>query len=295
MQYRIIHTTNYNYFQKVSLCHNVARLLLRDTDHQLVKSCTIDIQPLPEILNQYNDFLGNKVLYFAIQREHQELKVKIISEVVTMDKEFVQPIDISWEAMLDPSAAVSKLPLEIKQYILQTPLTMAYDVICDYAKKSFKSGKGFYECSKDLMQRIYDDFEFSSGFTTVSTPLQEVMKTRKGVCQDFAHLAIACIRSIGLPVRYVSGYIETLPPPGEEKLFGVDASHAWYSIYLPNQGWYDFDPTNNIIPANQHLCLGWGRDYADISPLKGVIFSSGTHQLQVSVDVRRISSSHSAF
>ncbi len=122
----------------------------------------------------------------------------------------------------------------------------------------------------------------------MTTPLIEVMKERKGVCQDFAHLAIACVRSVGLPARYVSGYIETAAPEGKEKLFGVDASHAWFSIYIPNTGWIDFDPTNNIIPSQQHITIGWGRDYADITPLKGVIVSSGKHKLSVSVDVRRI-------
>ena len=138
------------------------------------------------------------------------------------------------------------------------------------------------------MHRIFSDFKFQSGFTTIATPLSVVMKERKGVCQDFAHVAIACIRSLGLPARYVSGYIETLPPPGMQKLAGVDASHAWFSVYIPGSGWVDFDPTNNIIPAERHITIGWGRDYADITPLRGVIMSSGSHELKVSVDVRRV-------
>ena len=145
-----------------------------------------------------------------------------------------------------------------------------------------------FDATKELMQRIYHDFKFKPGFTTVATPLAEVMKERKGVCQDFAHFAIACLRSIGLPARYVSGYIETTPPPGVEKLTGVDASHAWFALYIPNVGWLDFDPTNNQVPGLQHITIGWGRDYADIAPLKGVILSSGPHKLDVTVDVKRV-------
>jgi len=166
-------------------------------------------------------------------------------------------------------------------------MTTADDMITAYAAQSFPTGKSLYECSRNLMNRIFADFKFESGFTTISTPLSLVMKERKGVCQDFAHLAIACIRSMGLPAKYVSGYIETIPPPGVKKLVGVDASHAWFSVYIPDSGWIDFDPTNNLIPADRHITIGWGRDYSDITPLKGVIMSSGRHELKVSVDVRR--------
>ena len=138
------------------------------------------------------------------------------------------------------------------------------------------------------MQRIFIDFDFVSGFTNVATPIHEVMKERKGVCQDFAQIAIACVRAVGIPARYVSGYIETLPPEGQEKLIGADASHAWFSVFVPQYGWVDFDPTNNVIPHEQHITVGWGRDYYDVPPLKGVIYSSGKNRMKVSVDLRRI-------
>ena len=138
------------------------------------------------------------------------------------------------------------------------------------------------------MQRIFTDFKFVSGFTNVSTPLSVVMEEKKGVCQDFAQIAIACLRSIGLPGRYISGYIETLPPPGKPKLIGADASHAWFAVFIPGFGWVDFDPTNNKIPENQHIVVGWGRDYYDVPPLKGVVYSSGSSSLKVSVDIRSI-------
>ena len=137
------------------------------------------------------------------------------------------------------------------------------------------------------MQRIFNDFEFVSGFSDITTPVEEIFEAKKGVCQDFAQFAISALRTIGLPAKYMSGYIETLPPKGEIKLFGADASHAWFSVYIPNAGWVEFDPTNNLIPREQHILLGSGRDYNDISPLKGVVFSSGNSELSVMVDVRR--------
>jgi transglutaminase-like putative cysteine protease len=137
------------------------------------------------------------------------------------------------------------------------------------------------------MQRIYQDFTYQPGFTTISTPLAEVLKSRQGVCQDFAHLAIGCLRSIGLAARYVSGYIETLPPPGQERLVGADASHAWFAVYAPNAGWIDFDPTNNQLPEEQHITVSWGRDFSDVSPLRGIALGGGKQKVDVSVDVAR--------
>jgi transglutaminase-like putative cysteine protease len=166
-------------------------------------------------------------------------------------------------------------------------MTASNREIADYAMQSFRPGRSAMEAAEELMHRIYTDFEFKPGFTTIATPLSTVMQQRKGVCQDFAHLAIACVRSAGLPARYVSGYIETISPEGTEKLVGVDASHAWFSVYIPGKGWVDFDPTNNMIPSDQHITIGWGRDYADITPVRGVVLSSGAHELKVSVDVRR--------
>ncbi|CAN5179120.1 hypothetical protein BH11BAC6_BH11BAC6_17270 [soil metagenome] len=177
---------------------------------------------------------------------------------------------------------------DAKQYIPDTEITIAIPEIKSYALQSFSPGRPFYEAAKELMHRIYKHFTFTPGLTTIATPLAQVMQQRKGVCQDFAHLAIACIRSIGLPARYVSGYLETLAPEGKDKLVGIDASHAWFAVYIPNAGWIDFDPTNNIVPGDQHITIGWGRDYNDIAPLKGIILSSGKHNLKVSVDVKKM-------
>ncbi|HQT25374.1 MAG TPA: transglutaminase family protein, partial [Burkholderiales bacterium] len=174
------------------------------------------------------------------------------------------------------------------QYALDSPFVMTSSELMAYAGPSFTPGRPLLEAVQDLMQRIHADFTYDPGFTTLATPLSEVLAHRRGVCQDFAHLAIGCLRSRGLAARYVSGYIETLPFPGKEKLVGADASHAWFSVYMPELGWMDFDPTNNQIPADRHIVVAWGRDYGDVTPLKGVIFGGGDHELAVSVEVRNM-------
>jgi transglutaminase-like putative cysteine protease len=290
MEYEINHTTKYKYNNSVSLCHNIAKLMVRNTPTQVCKNTSIEITPQPDVLQEYEDFFGNKVMYFAIQQEHEHLTVTVksliqkIAEQSTMLNFFATP---GWELVKTLVLEPGEDNYNARQYIFETPITAANDEIAAYAMQSFTAGRPILEAANDLMYRIYSDFEFNPRFTTVATPLTEVIKYRKGVCQDFAHLAIACVRSMGLPVRYVSGYLETEAPQGKVKLTGVDASHAWFSMYVPQLGWVDFDPTNNIIPGMRHITIGWGRDYADISPLKGVILSSGQHQLQVLVDVKR--------
>lgn len=293
MYHRVIHKTDYTYQDAVSLCHNIVRLMPRSTNKQFCKSSVVTITPEPDVLIEYNDFYGNKLVYFTIEKEHKKLSVHVVSEIEKLAPANEQQAcfnQIGWEEVSRLTHTLTPELIDVKQFIATTPMTEADDAIAAYAAQSFTSGKSFFECSQNLMNRIFSDFKFQPGFTTISTPLSVVMKERKGVCQDFAHLAIACIRSMGLPVRYVSGYIETIPPPGVEKLIGVDASHAWYSVFIPNSGWVDFDPTNNLLPADQHITVGWGRDYADITPLKGVIMASGRHKLKVSVDVRRMMS-----
>ena len=292
MHYKITHTTRYIYSQPISLCHNIARLIPRSTGKQSCRNSQVTIDPVPDVLNEYEDFFGNKVTYFAVQREHSSLTVTVSSEIIT-PKSAALEIDlyshISWEEV-KRSLVASSGPeyADVLQYIPETPLTASNPEINAYAMQSFRPGRSLFEATRELMRRIFTDFRFQPGFTTITTPLSEVMSARKGVCQDFAHLGIACLRSMGLPARYISGYIETLPPPGTKKLTGVDASHAWFSVFIPGTGWIDFDPTNNQFPGDQHLVIGWGRDYSDITPLKGVIVSSGPHRLQVSVDVRRV-------
>ena len=290
MLYKVVHKTVYTYSGPVSLCHNIARLVPRNTARQRCKSSRILIDPYPDVLTEYEDFFGNKVMYFAIQREHKDLRVTVLSEIEKNKGSLEISLygDTPWEEIKRQLLAEAHAFTDALQYIPETPMTAISAPVADYALESFKPGRPVFAAAQDLMQRIHRDFIFQPGFTTIATPLSELMKERRGVCQDFAHLAIACIRSVGLPARYVSGYLETLPPPGVEKLNGVDASHAWFAVFIPDMGWVEFDPTNNQLPAEQHITIGWGRDYADIAPMKGVILSSGTHQLGVSVDVRRL-------
>ena len=291
MYHKVIHKTDYTYQDPVSLCHNIVRLTPRSTNKQFCKKSVVTIDPEPDVLIEYEDFYGNRLVYFTIEKEHKKLSVHVFSEIEKLlpgNDQQPQYNRISWEEVCRLTSTLTPELIDVKQFIATTSMTEADDAIAAYAALSFPSGRSLFEACKNLMNRIFTDFKFQSGFTTISTPLSLVMKERKGVCQDFAHLAIACLRSMGLPAKYISGYIETLPPPGVEKLVGVDASHAWFSVYMPNSGWVDFDPTNNLLPADQHITIGWGRDYADITPLKGVIMSSGKHELKVSVDVRRL-------
>lgn len=291
MHYLVTHTTEYLYHHPVSLCHNIARIIMRDTEAQHCKKPEITISPKPDVVQEYQDFYGNNLLYFAIQQEHKSLSVTVETMVEKrQDSSLMVNLygNTSWEQAKTLLMQPGVENFEARQYIPFTEITLATPEIVEYTLESFPPGRSIFDASQNLMNRIYNDFEFKSGFTTVATPLREVIKARKGVCQDFAHLAVACIRSVGLPARYISGYLETIPPEGKEKLVGVDASHAWFSVYIPQSGWIEFDPTNNVIPGNQHLTIGWGRDYDDVSPLKGVILSSGPHRLRVAVDVKRL-------
>ena len=178
--------------------------------------------------------------------------------------------------------------LDAKQYVLDSPMITVMPELADYAEPSFQVNRSLVDVVHDLMQRIYLDFTYDPSFTTIATPLSDVLRHRRGVCQDFAHLAIGCLRAYNIAARYISGYVETVPEAGQPRLVGADASHAWFSVYIPNTGWLDFDPTNNTVPLDQHITLAWGRDYADVTPLKGIAFGGGQHTLSVSVDVLRL-------
>ena len=290
MKYTIQHKTSYTYLEPVSLCHNIARLVPRNTSEQICKNTHIQIEPKPDRINEYEDFFGNRVIYFSIEKEHWELAVSVTSEVERHNTGQIKMQVYRNASLEEVKTEIQNLKgdsMDIRQYMFETPMTAPNEEILQFAMQSFQPGKSVFEATEDLTKRIYKEFEYKPGHTTVSTPLGQVMTERKGVCQDFAHLAISCLRSVGLPARYVSGYIETISPEGTEKLIGTDASHAWFSIYIPDMGWTDFDPTNNCIVSDQHITIGWGRDYADIAPLDGIILSSGSHELTVSVDVTR--------
>jgi len=292
MKFRIRHTTQYRYSEPVSLCHNVAHLRPRATATQNCLSTQLSVSPLPSRSHAWEDLFGNRQDYFSIQEPHSELTVTALSEVEVMSARDLldSAFPIAWEQALEHlRQTADPQVLEARQFTLESNFIELSAAIADYAACSFTAGRPLLEAVHDVMQRIHRDFTYDPHFSSIATPLHQVLEHRRGVCQDFAHMAIACLRSCGLAARYVSGYLETLPPPGEEKLVGADASHAWFGVYVPYQGWVDFDPTNDQIPAEQYITAAWGRDYADVAPLKGVLFGGGDkHQLDVAVDVERM-------
>lgn len=299
MDFSITHITEYSYSDEVVFCHNISTIKPRVSAGQKLLEYDIDISPEPSEFSERLDFFGNNITRFSIQKEHKKLlvtsKCKISRDYTAIRNSFLSKecVAVTLEkALLSLKNNNSPSNFEAKQFILDSILIRnSKSNIKEYALQSFKLNRSVFEATNELMQRIFIDFDFVSGFTNVSTPLDVVMDEKKGVCQDFAQIAIACLRSVGLPARYISGYIETLPPPGKPKLVGADASHAWFAVYIPDFGWVDFDPTNNTIPANQHIVVGWGRDYYDVPPLKGVVYSSGSSRLKVSVDIRSVEQS----
>lgn len=292
MKFRVTHATRYRYSGPVVSCYNVARLRPRATNQQRCLAAAISIDPTPSRSYRWDDLYGNHTDYFTIQDRHKALTVTAVSEVeiVSAGTLLESAFPIAWEQARDYlRSAVDESALDARQYCLESPLIDLDGEMAAYAEPSFTAGLPLLTAVEDLMGRIHRDFSYDPTFTNIATPLKEVLAHRRGVCQDFAHLAIACLRSQSLAARYISGYLETLPPPGAEKLTGADASHAWFSVYVPDQGWVDFDPTNDQVPADRHITTAWGRDYADVAPLKGVLFGGGeSHEMQVSVDVARV-------
>ncbi|WP_225321296.1 transglutaminase family protein [Rhizosphaericola mali] len=286
MKYKVIHKTTYTYSEPVSLCQNIALLHPRNTDCQVLNEYRLSISPDPLTRQTYEDAFGNNLEYFSIEEDHSELSVTSVSiienDYKSVDEKWNEAAKISWKEIKD---SIRENDYSILQFIAPTTITEFNCDIKEFAEKIFSKNTSFLICVKTLMQTIFTDWKFSSGFTTIATPPSEVFKLKKGVCQDFANLALACIRSLGLPARYVSGYIETIPPEGEKKMLGADASHAWFAVFVPNYGWFDFDPTNNKIPKEEYIVTSWGRDYFDVVPLKGVMTGFGENTMDVAVDV----------
>ncbi|AYQ32196.1 transglutaminase family protein [Runella sp. SP2] len=286
MRYKLTHRTKYNYFGSVSTYHSLVCLQPRQLEAQICRHFELRISPAPAEIVTRTDYFGNTLHYFSIDVAHKELIVVAESDVESFAKEPVnEPLSMTCQAAKEHIWGTRALKVDLLQYLLPSYFIAWDDEITAFAQRFFLPNKLLYTCVKDLCHAIFTEFKFDSNFTTVQTPLQTVLKEKRGVCQDFSHLAIASLRSMGFPARYVSGYLETLPPPGKKKLQGSDASHAWVSVYIPPFGWCEFDPTNDMIPQERHIVTAYGRDYSDIAPLKGIIFSSGRHTLSVAVDV----------
>ena len=291
MRYKVKHITQYKYADRVSHCYNLANLTPRNTGRQKCISSRIIISPNAIHSTSRTDYFGNESYQFEIQTPHNELSITAESEIEINETEFDFKSNpgMSYREVLDYlSSAPSFEAIEAREFCLDSPMIKASDTLAEYAQPSFSESRPLYECVAELTSRIFNDFTYTPGFTTIATPLSEVLEHKKGVCQDFAHLQVGCLRAMGIPAKYVSGYMETLPPPGQEKLVGADATHAWISYFSPNQGWVEFDPTNDKPAGVQHIVTAEGRDYYDVTPLKGVIFGGGKNPiLKVSVDVAR--------
>ncbi|MEJ0088136.1 MAG: transglutaminase family protein [Limisphaerales bacterium] len=290
MNYHITHRTLYEYSAPVSVSHHVARLEPLVTAVQSRESFSLQIFPAPALRKERADYFGNKLCFFAIQEIHSKLEIITHSRVTVgagkpAQNESAAPWESVAEMFRDP---VSPEVVEPYQFVFDSPQIRASQDLASYARESFAGETPLLAGARDLTRRIFKDFKFDTRATTVATPLEEVLEKRRGVCQDFAHLGIACLRSLGLPARYVSGYLRTHSPEGKPRLIGADASHAWFSIFCPGMGWGDFDPTNNVQPGEEHITVAYGRDFGDVSPVAGILTGGGRHIVKVAVDVEQV-------
>jgi len=290
MKYRVQHQTVYDYSEPVALCHSTAHLRPRGTPRQTCDFSHIEIDPHPDVRAQHNDYFGNEVLHFSVQRPHQRLTISARSEVViTSDARPALPDGRPWEESRDHVRALNEERfVDPFQFTLDSPLVRASAALREYSLQSFTPSRPILQATADLTARIHRDFTYDPAATNVATPLEEAWEKRRGVCQDFAHVQIACLRSLGLPARYVSGYLLTRPSSEGTRLIGADASHAWVSVFCPEQGWVDFDPTNDVAPWDWHVVVAWGRDFSDVSPIRGVILGGGQHSVSVNVDMEPV-------
>lgn len=289
MKYKVTHHTSYTYEYPAIMCHNLVYQKPILMGCQTVSKFKYNIDPQPEFLSIRNDFFENEVIFFSILKSHNRLEVEVKSHVEVSTPAYVNinfSNTLNWESVVNWLHSTNA-QINIRQFFLESDYVKFIPGIREYAMLSFTPERPVLEAVKDLNTRIFNDFSFTPGFTDVSTPLEEVFREKKGVCQDFAHFQLACLRSVGLAARYMSGYIETLPPPGKPKLVGADASHAWVAVFVPEIGWVEFDATNNLVVKDQHIRAAVGRDFTDIVPLKGVVYSGGSQQMKVSVDVRK--------
>jgi transglutaminase-like putative cysteine protease len=288
--YQVTHRTSYKYDDPVSIGNHLACLKPRTLAYQTMRSFRLSVHPEPSSMVEREDYFGNTLHIFSIQDEHEELIVETLSEVsVNFAHAESAAEHLPWEVAVD-QVPDDHTPwgLDAYQFRFESPRIRLRRIFADYALESFTPLRPLREALLDFTARIHRDFDYRPRATSVNTTVEEVFEQRRGVCQDFAHLQVACLRSIGISARYVSGYLRTDPPPGKPRLVGADASHAWISAYCPGAGWLDLDPTNNIPAGNDHITVAWGRDYSDVTPLRGLILGGGVQALKVAVDVATI-------
>ncbi len=285
MKYGIRHKTTYRYSAPVHQSYHLLHLTPRAVAHQNVIRHRLAIHPAPSQRFDAIDYFGNPYSVLTSGRDHDILLIEAVADIEVRSQ---APVDVSstcdWSVLV--SSGSNAVPAkEVAQFSAASRHGPHSAAAAAFARLSFPPGRPVLEGAQDLMRRIFEEFTFDASATDVSTPIETVLMSKRGVCQDFAHLMIAALRSIGLPARYVSGYILTHPPEGQERLQGADASHAWVSVWAPETGWVDFDPTNNVIPHGEHITIAYGRDYDDVSPISGVLLGGGAHSVDVAVDV----------
>ena len=293
MLLHVTHETRYDYTPPVETAQHLAHLKPRTTASQRLVSHQLSINPAPAQRSELPDLYGNTRAFFALESTHEELVVTAESVVETSDPVLSTSIAraMPWEEVRERFRYSKGSRFDAaSDFVFPSPYVPRHDDFTAYARPSFAAGRPTFDVAMDLTLRIYQDFEYNAGSTEINTPAVEALGQRKGVCQDFAHIMIACFRTIGLPARYISGYLLTQPPPGQPRLIGADASHAWVSVYLPGQDgpgdWVDFDPTNGRQPGEDYVTLAIGRDYSDVSPMRGVLHGGARHTLNVGVTVQ---------
>jgi transglutaminase-like putative cysteine protease len=288
MRYTVRHRTVFDYTQPVSISHHLLHLEPHAMDGQTVESFSLLVEPAPAIRNRSVDYFGNPAHHLTVQDAHETLTILSTLRVDVADPPALDAAaSMPWDAVGEHLRGARAQPdLGALECCFASPLVPLSDAVRAYAADSFSPGRPILEGAEDLMRRVFADFTYEGGVTDISTPIDTVLETRTGVCQDFAHLMIGGLRALGLPARYVSGYIRTVPPEGEKRLVGADASHAWVSVFAPGLGWVDFDPTNDKRRSSDHVTIAWGRDYGDVSPVTGLIVGGGDHEITVEVDVR---------
>jgi transglutaminase-like putative cysteine protease len=286
MRFAIHHETHYTYTSPVVVSQQLMHLRPRNLPRQTCHSHGFTAEPVPAEQSNGTDYFGNPTARILLSAPHTELVVRAESDVTVLLP--VRPLALRstpWEALREWLAGEF---LDAAEYCYDSPHVRSLAALEKYAAASFTPGRGVLQAAEHLMHRIHEDFQFDKTATTVATPLRELLLLRRGVCQDFAHLMIGCLRTLGLAARYVSGYLLTEPPPGKPRLVGADASHAWVSVFDPSAGWVDFDPTNDCLVDDEHITLGWGRDFSDVTPMRGVILGGGSQTLEVRVTVNAV-------
>jgi len=286
-RYHVDHLTRYVYTAPVSQSWQLARLSPRTLPGQKLLSHTLHVDPVPDERHDALDSFGNTVTHLALHGAHRMLTVRMQCVVEVADRAAIAtPLHTALQEVRQVLRDAPTLDeLNAARLSQPTALVPFSEAAHCYAEDALRPERDWFEAVTALMQAIHDDFEFDPNATTVSTAVDEVLQHRRGVCQDFAHLMLACLRSHGLPARYVSGYLLTDPPPGQPRLIGADATHAWVAALLPHHGWVEFDPTNRQLADQRYITLAWGADFADVVPLRGVILGGGEQTLEVEVSV----------